>query len=137
MQQNDYQQALQILNNLSKSVQNKKYDQAVVYQTFRYVYSGLSKYKEAADSFIKAVKLRSLPKSITHELNYSITQLLIHQGSYKERLKYITDWFRHEKKLSAEGHYLAATAYYYEKNYKQLIFQARNAIAKRDPAPSS
>lgn len=137
MGENKYQDALPILKSLLKSTKNNKYDYAVTKQTLGYVYSGLNKNEEATQAFIKAVEIGALPKSIAHELNFVIAQLLIHQGMYEKGLKYLSKWFRKEKDPPAQGHFLAATAYYYIKNYKKMIYQVRNAISKRQAAPAS
>lgn len=134
---NKNQKALAILNMLLTSVTKQSYDEAVTYQTLGYVYSTLDKQQEAIQAFTKAINFGALPKSIVHELHYVIAQLLIHQAQYEQGLKYLTKWFQLEKKPSAQGHFLAATAYYHLENYKQLIYQLRNALKKRNNAPAS
>ena len=137
MGDNKNQKALAILNILLTSVTKQSYDEAVAYQTLGHVYSALDKQQQAIQAFTTAIKIAALPKSINHELHYIIAQLLIHQAQYEQGLKYLTKWFQLEKKPSAQGHFLAATAYYYLKNYKQLIYQLRNALKKRNNAPAS
>ena len=137
MQHNDFQKALETLNTLRNTVRNRRYDLAVTWQTIGYVYTNLGNNKQAIQAFINALDTRALPPDINHDVEYSVAQLLMADGSYADGMKYLTDWFRRENNPPAEAHYLAATAYYYLKEYKQQIFQARNAISKRTNAPAS
>ncbi|MFQ5660696.1 MAG: tetratricopeptide repeat protein [Gammaproteobacteria bacterium] len=137
MGEDKYQEALTILRKLLPSTKGHHYDTAVTYQTLGYVYSGLDKSKESVQAFNKAIQIGALPKSIVRELYFTIAQILIQQEAYEQGLKYLSRWFRLEKDPPAHGHFLAATAYYQLKNYKQMIYQIRNAIAKRRNAPAS
>lgn len=137
MQRNEFQTALEVLNTLQTAVRNQRYDLAITYQTIGYVYSNLNSNKEAIQAFTKAIQTGALPKSVNHEIEYIVAQLLISEGSYAQGMKYLSTWFRNEKNPSAEAHYIAATAYYFLDNYKQMVYQARNAISKRKNAPAS
>lgn len=137
LQRNEYQPALDILNKLVNTVRNRRYDLAVTYQTQGYIYSMLNRTRDATLSFINAIDTRGLPPAANNELHYTVAQYLISDGKYSEGMDYLTTWFRNEKKPSAEAHYMAATAYYFLNDYKQLIYQARNALSKRSDAPAS
>lgn len=136
MEQNKYQEAVPILNDLLKSTSHRKYDLAVTYQTLGYVHSGLNDHNKAVQAFTRAIQIGSLPGSIMHELRFAVAQLLIHKGDYKEGIKFLTQWFRQERNPPAQAHFMAATAYYNLKEYKQMVHQANNAISKRDNPPS-
>ena len=137
MQRNELEQALAALEKLRNAVRNRKYDLAVTYQTLGYVYSTLNRYAEASQAFINAIQSDALPAPITHEIQYTVAQLLISEAKYSDGMKYLTAWFRNEKNPPAEAHYLAATAYYFMGDFKQLIYQGRNALSKRQDAPAS
>tara|TARA_B110000196_G_C21131430_1_gene658658 strand:+ start:228 stop:1463 length:1236 start_codon:yes stop_codon:yes gene_type:complete len=110
------------LNNL------KAYDSAVIYQTIGYAKSNIGEFEEATKNFIKALSLDALPIDVTHKLNYSAAQLLIHIDKSKEGLEYLSKWFTTETKATGDAHILAATAYYNIKDYKQLITHAEKAL---------
>ena len=137
MQRNEFQKALETLNALRNAVRNRRYDLAVTWQTIGYAYTNLGNNKQAIQAFINALDTRALPPDIDHDVEYSVAQLLMADGSYADGMKYLSNWFRRENNPPAEAHYMAATAYYYLKEYKQQIFQARKAISKRDNAPAS
>jgi len=137
MQRNEFENALKVLNTLKAAVGNRRYDLAVTYQTIGYVYSNLGNNKEAIQAFVNAINTRALPANITHDIEYSVAQLLMAEESYAEGMKYLSNWFRQENNPPPDAHYMAATAYYFLKDYKQSINQARNAIKKRSDAPAS
>ena len=137
IQNNKNKEALSILNNLLNLTKSKPYDKAVTLQTMGFVYTALNQQDKALKAFTDSIKLGSLPKSITHELQFTVAQILIHKGDNKEGLKHLSKWFRQEKDPSPQAHFLAATAYYFVKDYKQLIYQLRNAFKKQKDAPAS
>ncbi|HIF50135.1 MAG TPA: hypothetical protein EYQ42_01130 [Thiotrichaceae bacterium] len=135
MQAGNNAEALEKLNTLISSDKLKNYDAAVVYQTMGFAENGLTNFKSSAKHFIKALSLNALPKEVTHDLYFSTAQLLIHIEKPKEGLKFLSKWFADEAKPKAEAHILAATAYYYTEDYKQLIVHVEKAIALSKKAP--
>ena len=128
-------EALKKLAKLVSSEKIKDYDAAVVYQTMGFAENGSNNFKDAAKYFIKALSLNALPKKVSHDLYFSTAQLLIHIDKPKEGIKYLSKWFTNESQPKAEAHILAATAYYYLKNYKQLIVHVEKALplSKKPP----
>lgn len=121
-------EALKKLKKLASSNKIKNYDAAVINQTMGFAENNLGNFTTAAKHFIKALSLNALPKDVAHELNYSTAQLLIHIDKPKEGLKYLSKWFADEPKAKGDAHILAATAYYYLEDYKQLIIHVEKAL---------
>jgi tetratricopeptide (TPR) repeat protein len=130
-------EALKRLKKLISSNNLKAYDSAVAYQTMGFAKSNIGEFSDAAKHFIKALSLDALPAEVTHGLNYSTAQLLIHIDKTKEGLKYLSKWFANEPKATGDAHILAATAYYYLKDYKQLIIHVEKALALSSKPPLS
>ena len=120
--------AIAKLKKLASTEGIKKHDSAVVYQTMAFVENSLNNFESATNYFIKALSYNALPKEVTHELQYSTAQLLIHIDKPKEGLEYLNKWFENEPKPKADAHILAATAHYYTENYKKLIDHAEKAL---------
>ena len=129
--------AIERLKKLISSNNLKAYDSAVAYQTMGFAKSNIGEFSDAAKHFIKAFSLDALPADVTHGLNYSTAQLLIHIDKTKEGLKYLSKWFANEPKATGDAHILAATAYYYLKDYKQLIIHVEKALALSNKPPLS
>ncbi len=130
--QND--EALKKLNRLVSSTHLKDYDAAVIYQTMGYAENNLGDYTAATKHFVKALALNALPDDVTHELNYTTAQLLIHIDRPEKVLQYLSQWFAKEPDAKAEAYILAATAYYYLEDYGPLITHAEKALTL-SPAP--
>ena len=128
-------EALTKLNQLVQKEDIKNYDAAVVHQTMGYAASGLNNFELALKHFLKALSYNALPVEVSHKLNFSAAQLLIHLNKPKQGLKYLAKWFANEKKPTADAHILAATAYYYIEDFKQLITHAEKAIAMTSKPP--
>lgn len=128
-------EALKKLNKLILSDKIKDYDAAVVYQTMGFAENSLNNFENAAKYFVRALSFDALPESVTHELQYSTAQLLIHIEKPKEGLVYLSKWFADEPNPKAEAHILAATAYYYTENYKQLIVHVEKALLLNNKPP--
>lgn len=135
MEEGKNETALKKLKKLEVSDNIKDYDLAVVYQTMGYAENGLNNFKNSAKYFIKALSFNALPDKVTHELQYSTAQLLIHIEKPKEGLTYLSRWFANETNPKADAHILAATAYYYTEDYKQSIIHAKKALLKNPKPP--
>jgi tetratricopeptide (TPR) repeat protein len=127
--------ALKKLTSLALSDSIKDYDSAIIYQTMGFAENGLNNFKNSAKYFIKALSYNALPENVTHELQYSTAQLLIHIEKPKEGLAYLSKWFANETRPKADAHILAATAYYYTDNYKQLIIHVEKALLLNSSPP--
>jgi tetratricopeptide (TPR) repeat protein len=121
-------EALEKLKKIIASGNIKDYDAAVIYQTIGFVQNNLGDFKASAENFVKALSYEALPEDITHNLYYTVTQLLIYSEKYQEGLEYILKWFANEKEPKPEAYILAATAYYYLENYQEVIAYASKAL---------
>ncbi len=129
MEKFNYSSAKLKLNKLLTTDKLKEYDKAVTYQTLGYVENGLNDFNASAAAFEKALNLNKLPEEVTHQLLFSVAQLLIHVEKPEAGLKYLARWFANEPKPNAQAHIVAASAYYQTKNFKQLIFHVEKALA--------
>ena len=121
-------EALEKLKKIIASGNIKDYDAAVIYQTIGFVQNNLGDFKASAENFVKALSYEALPEDITHNLYYTVTQLLIYSEKYQEALGYMLKWFANEKEPKPEAYILAATAYYYLENYQEVIAYASKAL---------
>ena len=121
-------EALEKLKKIIVSENINDYDAAVIYQTIGFVQNNLGDFKASAENFVKALSYEALPEDITHNLYYTVTQLLIYSEKYQEALEYMLKWFANEKEPKAEAYILAATAYYYLENYQEVIVYASKAL---------
>lgn len=125
-------EALKIFKKIISTNNLKSYDAAVIYQAMGYAENNTGNFDTALNNFAKAQSLNALQPEVTHKLNYTIAQLLLHLDKPKKALKYLAKWFPKQPLVPAEAHILAATAYYSTKEYKKLITHAEKAISMSD-----
>lgn len=128
-------EAIERLKLLLSSNKIKDYDAAVVYQTMGFAEYNIGNFTVSADNFIKALSFNALPKDVTHQLNYSTSEILLQIDKPKEALYYLSKWFSNETNPNSEAHILAATANYNLKNYKEMIVHAEKALSLSDNPP--
>jgi tetratricopeptide (TPR) repeat protein len=127
--------AIKKLKQLLVSDKIKDYDAAVVYQTLGFAEYNIGNFTISADNFIKALSFKALPKDVTHQLNYSTSEILLQIDKPKEALQYLSKWFTDEATPNAEAHILAATINYKIKNYKEMVAHAEKALSLSDDPP--
>ncbi len=118
--------AIDKIEALLPSVQDKSYDAAVSYQLLGYAYSAAEDYDHAAQAFKEALRRNALPAAVTHDLDYNLAQILIHEGKYRDGLGYLETWLKTEPAPSQSARALAAAAYYHAGDCKSAIPHAES-----------
>jgi len=136
MEKNDYRQAENTLNGLLQKDINP-YERALLNQMLGYAYHALDKRGEAITAFSKALADNQLPENVTHDLHYSLAQLLAQDGKYKDALVHLQSWFQDEKAPPPEAHLLAGMIYYQLQDYPALITHMQEAIGKASKPEAS
>ncbi len=127
--------AIKKLKLLLSSNKLKDYDAAVVYQTMGFAEYNIGNFTISADNFIKSLSFNALPREVTHQLNYSTSEILLQIDKPKEALQYLSKWFTNEASPNGEAHILAATINYSLKNHKEMIVHAEKALSLSDNPP--
>src|SRR5579885_2573762 len=118
--------AIDKIEALLPSVQDKSYDAAVSYQLLGYAYSAAEDYDHAAQAFKEALRRNALPAAVTHDLDYNLAQILIHEGKYRDGLGYLETWLKTAPAPSPNARALAAAAYYHAGDCKSAIPHAES-----------
>jgi tetratricopeptide (TPR) repeat protein len=131
MDDEKYNQALERLNRIRPS--NKRpYEQALIRQTFGYLYAAKGEYPKAIDAFVKCLVLQTLPEYVTKNILYTLAQLQISVADYLAAIDSLERWFKLEKAPTPQAHVLAGTAYAQAKRYTKAIEHLQKAIASGD-----
>lgn len=112
IQAEQFAEALGRLTDIGRREKLPKYDQAVIYQTYGYIYAGTDKYAEAARSFERMVQIGSedlQPQVLTDALYY-IAQLYISIEQYPKGIKYLGDWFKQVESPNPDAYVLMGHA---------------------------
>lgn len=131
MDDEKYDQALERLKGIRPS--NKRpYEQALVRQTFGYLYAAKEEYPKAIEAFVQCLVLQTLPESATKNTLYTLAQLQISVVDYPAAVDSLERWFKMEQRPNPQAHALAGTAYAQAKRYAKAIEHLRKAIASAD-----
>jgi tetratricopeptide (TPR) repeat protein len=129
--------ALEELKGLVRRIGDDPYARAVVQQNLGYAYHVLGREREAIASYGAALKAQSLPEEVAQRVRYTLAQLLLGEGAYREGLQHLERWLRTESDPPAESRYLAAVAHYELGQCRDSIAQLEQAVARVASPPES
>ncbi|MGF1687971.1 hypothetical protein L4C36_14965 [Photobacterium japonica] len=128
-----YSDAIARLNKAINSSGKKEYDRAVLLQQMGFLYSLQDNYPKAAEYFTKSLKTNALPVPVAQQVRYSLAQLLLAEGNFKQSVKTMKQWFEVAKttdeKPQAHAYITLASAYVQLEDYRNAIAPTKKAIA--------
>ncbi len=124
-------EAIERLKTLLPKLGEQAYALAVTHQVLGYAYSEQDDYRQAAESFKKAIAYQALPEDVTHNLRYNLAQILVQLDHYQEGLSYLEEWFRHEPDPGLDALKLAATAYFHLRRYDAAVGYLRKVLGRQ------
>ena len=125
-----YGEAISTLNEMKGNSKLNEHEQALMWQTFGYVYSAQGKYKQSVDAFEKCLALGGLPEVAQLNTMYNLAQLYVVRESYQKAADTFGKWFAVSQNPPAEAHYMYAIPLLQLKRKKQALEQAEQALAK-------
>ncbi len=116
------------LQSLLPDVQSNAYDLAVTQQTLGYAHNRLQNYNEAITAFSAALNTNALPFDVSHQVRFSLAQLLIYTEQYVPGLKQLERWLKNESSPGLDASLLAGSAYYETGQFDRAITHAKKVI---------
>lgn len=133
MDDEKHDQALERLLRI-RSSKKRPYEQALVRQTFGYLYAAQEQYPQAIEAFAQCLALKALPPAASQNTLYALAQLQISVAYYSAAIDSLELWFKREKTPTPQAHALAGTAYAQAKRSAKAIEHLQKAIALADNA---
>jgi tetratricopeptide (TPR) repeat protein len=124
-----YKEALKVMNPMKNRARLNQHEQALMWQTFGYIYANMEKIPQAIESFEKCLQIGALPEQTKLDLQFSLGQLYMAASRFKKAVKTLNDWMGRVKNPSPQAKYLLAMAYTQTKTWKKALYWARQAIA--------
>ncbi len=106
-----YSAAEQKLNAILAMPKMNSHEEALVHQTFGYLYSSREQYRRAITAFEKALALEGLPDSAQLNTQFNLGQLYMLEEDYDKGIKILTNWFEQASNPPASAYMLMANAY--------------------------
>ena len=110
MGEDQLDEALADLQRLSTARLND-YEEALVYQTFGFVYSQKNEISKAIENFEKSLAMESLPGTAQQGMLYSLASLYSAEGQYMKSIETAREWFRYEADPPADAYILIGAAF--------------------------
>ena len=111
------------------------YEEALVIQTYGFVYAQQGDYKRGIEYFERSVALDALPTAAQQGMLYSLASLYTSQEQYQKSIDTLVNWYAYEKEPSANSYILMATNYAQMERYREALPYVRTAIAKDTAKP--
>lgn len=137
MDQKNYTEAFTKLKKLQDSVNNRSYEQALVLQTFGYLYSATNETEKAIQSFQQCLDIDATPAQVAQNIKLNIAQLYLELNKNREALSMYQQWLENEKKPSPAALVLGGMLYADIKDYQNAEQLVNKAIKlSSDPRES-
>lgn len=111
------------------------YEEALVIQTYGFVYAQQGDYKRGIGYFERSVALDALPTAAQQGMLYSLASLYTSQEQYQKSINTLVNWYAYEKEPNANSYILMATNYAQMERYREALPYVRTAIAKDTGKP--
>ena len=133
----DYDQARELLEPLSRKTNNNPYERALVYQMLGFTAAAGDEYKKALGYFEKSLLENALPDAAQAGLRFNVAQLYVATEQYARALAALEQWFEEVETPTSNAYYLLAVAHYQLEHIEAAIPPIRKAIAlSRQPNES-
>lgn len=130
LEQEKYDEVLAVLGDMQERRGLSEQEQALMWQTFGYVYSAQEQYAKAVDAFEKCLAAGGLEPAVVQNVTYNMAQLYVILENYDRAIELFEAWFAAAEKPNAGAHYMLAIAYMQKNLFEKAIPQAEQAVAK-------
>jgi tetratricopeptide (TPR) repeat protein len=128
MQQQRYAEALAGLDRMRSRVKRKPYENALVLQTYGYIYARQEQYQQAVDALTACLALKKLPKPAAERTLYALAQLQMTVADYGAAVVSLERWFELTKKPTPDAHALAGSAHALSQDYAKAVKHLTQAL---------
>ncbi len=106
----------------------RKYEEALVFQTFGFAYVQQGKYQLALEYFEKCLAVDSLPGAAQQGMLYSLSGLYAAEGHYIKAIETMRRWFRFEQDPIADAYMVIASSFAELQRFEEALPYVRKAI---------
>jgi len=125
-----YDEAAAALDEIKESRRLNDHEQALVWQTYGFIYGTQQKYQEATEAFEKCLAKESLPDTAQRNVEFNVAQLYVMLGRYEDAVRVFQNWFAQTEDPSAHAHHVYAIALFQSGDKQQALEHAQAAMAK-------
>ena len=115
-----------------ESMRLNDYEQALVYQTYGFVYAGQDRYEQAVEYFERCLALNALPDQGQQGMLYSLAGLYASLGRYEQTIATLERWLPGEAEPTGDAFIMLAVAYAELKRFDEALPWVEKAIASAE-----
>ena len=134
LEQEKYVDVLAVLEDMQRRRGLSDQEQALMWQTYGYVYSSQENYEKAVEAFEKCLDAGGLEPAVVQNITYNMAQLYVILENYDRAIELFEQWFAQAEQPNAGAHYMFAIAYMQKDAFAKAIPHAEQAVAK-SPSP--
>ncbi len=124
----NYGEALAELEEMKGSSRLNDHEEALIWQTYGFIYGSQEKYPQAMAAFEKCLAKQALPDAAQLNVQFNLAQLYVMQEQYKKALTLFADWFAKTPEPSPESHYVYGIALLQSGDKKNALVHGLLAI---------
>jgi len=124
----NYQDALNKLNSLSKDSSLNSYEKAQMYNFYAFIYYSQERYRDAVRAYENVLAQPELPEAMENGTLYSLAQLYFQIEDYSKSISLMERWFRVANNPGPEPYVIVAQAYYQLKEYRKALPNIETAM---------
>jgi len=126
-----YVEALSLLQRMDNTNLND-YEEALVLQTYGFVYIQQGQHKPAVEHFEKSLAIDALPGAAQQGMLYSLAGLYLAEEQYQKAIDTMRRWFRYEADPVAEAYMIIGTAFTQMERFDDALPYVQKAIQKSE-----
>lgn len=123
-----YSAALKKMNSMKHKLRLNPHEQALMWQTYGYIYASQEKFSKAIASFVKCLDLKALPKGAALDTQYNLGQLYMANHQFKQAVKVLGEWIGKVDNPAPSANFLFSMALTQVKKWKQALYYAKRTV---------
>ncbi|MDG2050839.1 MAG: tetratricopeptide repeat protein [Myxococcota bacterium] len=129
-EEENFAEAESYLEPLTQKKRLKKYDRALVFQTYGLMLAAQEKYEPATVALETALSVDYLPDSSMQALRYNLAQLHMAKENFPRSIELLNIWMDNEENPNAQSEFLLAAAYAQTDAWDKALPHSRKAVSK-------
>ena len=125
-----YDEAASTLDEIKGSRRLNDHEQALVWQSYGYIYGTQGKYQEAIEAFENCMAKEALPDAAQRNVEFNVAQLYVMLGRHDDAVRVFQSWFAKTDDPSPQAHHVYAIALFQTGDKQQALEHVQAAMAK-------
>lgn len=127
-EEEQYETALEVLDDLRDDRGLNSYERAQVWNIYAYIHIGRDDYERAVEAYERLLSQENLPLGLETSTRYSLAQLYFGNEQYEEAATTLETWFEQAEDPAPDAYILLGNAYYSLGEYQRALGPAQKGV---------